>query len=92
MQTPKYKYTRKYIINKIKKHKPLYIFLVKEKIYNKYVKACIECNTVEFNIDNIQFKCSPFMCFKWSEANHFINGGHYNSEYYKFIKELNEEI
>ena len=91
MLVPKYKYPRKYIISKIKEHKLLYAFLIKEKIYNKYVKACIECNTVEFNIDD-DFKSSPFMSFGWSEAYHFIDGGEYNRKYYEFIKKLNEEI
>lgn len=91
MLAPKYKYTRKYIINKIKEHKLLYTFLIKEKIYNKYVKACIECNTIQFNIDD-DFQSSPFMSFRWAEADHIINGGEYNMKYYKFIKKLNEEI
>ena len=91
MQAPRYKYTRKYIIDKIKEHKLLYTFLIKEKIYNKYVKACIECNTEIFNIDT-DFKPSPFMSFRWADAYYLINGGEYNMKYYTFIKKLNEEI
>lgn len=91
MLAQKYKYTRKYIINKIKEHKLLHAFLIEEKIYNKYVRACIECNTVDFNIDD-DFKNNPFMCFRWADAYHFIDGWHYNSQYFKFIKKLSDEI
>ena len=83
--------SRKYVIDKVKSHKLLYTFLIKNRIYNKYIKACVESSTKPYNIDRPDFIKNPFMCFDQVRAKN-INGMLYDIKYDEFIMQINEEI
>lgn len=91
MPIQNYKYSRKYVVDKVKSHKLLYAFLIKKKIYNKYIKACMENGIIFFNIERLDFIRYPFMCFDWNKTTSF-NGYTYYFKYRKFIDNIHEEI
>ena len=91
MPIQNYKYSRKYVVDKVESHKLLYIFLIKEKIYNKYIKACMECGTINFNIERLDFIRYPFMCFDWNQTTSF-KGSTYHFKYREYIDNIYEEI
>lgn len=91
MPIQNYKYSRKYVVDKVKSHKLLYAFLIKERIYNKYIKACMEDGTIFFNIERLDFIHQPFMCFDWNKTTSF-SGYTCHFKYRKFFDDINEEI
>lgn len=96
MLTPKYKYTRKYVFEKVNKNKILYSFLKENKIYNKFINSCLNANTCCYYIDRHDFDNSPFMAFYWANSNIlnnlYINWGLINIEFDKYKKRIYEEI
>lgn len=73
MLTPKYKYTKKYVIERVNDNKLLYYFLKKNKIYTKFVNSCLNANTLAYNLERTDFDKSPFMSFSWSCSNRLYN-------------------
>ena len=96
MLTLKYKYTRKYIVEKVNKNKILYSFLKENKIYNKFVNSCLNANTIDYFIDRQDFNQMPFMAFSWANShilnNHDINWNQIIVEFKKYKKHMYEEI
>ena len=91
MPIQNYKYSRKYVVDKVRSHKLLYTFLIKNKIYNKYIKACMENWIIFFNIDRLDFIRHPFMCFDWYKTTN-LKGSTYHFKYREFVDNINEEI
>lgn len=73
MSTPRYKYTSKYVIEKVNNNKLLHIFLKKKKIYNKFIDSCLKANTSCYFIDRQSFDKHPFMAFSWAASNMLNN-------------------
>lgn len=96
MLTPKYNYTREYVVKKVNNNKLLYYFLKKNKIYTKFIDACLNANTLEYNIDRKDFDAGPFMAFSWANShilnNHDINWAIISKEFVKYKKHMYEEI
>lgn len=96
MLTPKYKYTRKYIVEKVNKNKILYSFLTENKIYNKFINSCHKVNTEQFFIDRRDFDKYPFMAFSWADSealyNQSIEWSNISEKFSKYRKYIYEEI
>lgn len=97
MSTPKYKYSREYVIKKIKSHNLLYSFLKDKKIYNKFVFACIQANDIWYYIDRNSFYSTPFMSFSWKIAELLtpkdkVDWYNIHNEYNSYIVKAHEEI
>ena len=96
MSTPRYKYTRKYVIEKINNNKLLHIFLKKKKIYNKFIDSCLKANTSVFFIDIQSFDKQPFMAFSWCISNTLNNNdtnwGAISIEFDKYKRHMYEEV
>ena len=95
MPTPKYKYTRKYVFEKVNRNKILYSFLKENRIYNKFINSCLNSNTCCYYIDRHDFDKSPFMAFSWANSNilnNFQNWDLISIEFEKYKKHIYEEI
>lgn len=96
MLTPKYKYTRKYVIERVSNNKLLYCFLKKNKIYTKFVNSCLNANTVEYSLERKDFDKSPFMAFSWAHSNilynHEYSWAKISIKFNEFKKYIYEEI
>lgn len=96
MKTPRYKYTKKYIVEKVNKNKILYSFLKENKIYDKFINSCHKANTDFFFIDRRDFGKHPFMAFSWSKSeilyDQSLNWSNINYEFLEYKKYIYEEI
>lgn len=96
MLTPKYKYTRKYIIEKVNKDKILYSFLKENRIYNRFINSCHKANTDLFFISRGDFYQQPFMAFSWAESERLydqsLNWSNIQYKFSKYRKHIYEEI
>lgn len=96
MLAPKYKYTRKYIVEKVNKNKILYSFLKENRIYNKFINSCLSANTSAYYIDRHNFNTAPFMSFSWANANMLNNcmleWSQISIKFNKYKKSIYEEI
>lgn len=73
MPVPRFKYTKKYVTEKVNNNKLLHIFLKKKRIYNKFVDSCLNANTFDYSIDRQDFNQEPFMAFSWANSNQLNN-------------------
>lgn len=96
MPKPRYKYTKKYVSEKVNNNKLLHIFLKKKKIYNRFIDSCLNANTTCYFIDRQDFNEVPFMAFSWALSNILnlkdVNWGLIDVEFNEYKRHAYEEV
>lgn len=96
MPVPRFKYTKKYVTEKVNNNKLLHIFLKKKRIYNKFIDSCLNANTINYFIDRQDFNQEPFMAFSWANSNQLNNQDMnwilISQEFNKYKRHMYEEV